>query len=72
MVRKVKLKLEELDVVSFHVGDGTTAQGTVHAQSAQEYEDSEASACTCTTGGTAFFTWGCEGATWVTAHWKAC
>jgi hypothetical protein len=67
---KLKLKIEELAVASFRVDDDRMdTKGTVHAQSAQEeYGDSEASGCTCTTGGTAFFTEGCA----FTAGWKTC
>jgi hypothetical protein len=73
-MKKVKLQIEELDVESFHTGERTVVEGTVHAhqQQQEEYAPSEASGCTCTTGGTAFFTEGCGAETWYTAHWKAC
>jgi hypothetical protein len=70
-MQKLKLNIEELDVESFRVGDETDAEGTVHAQSAQqeeEYGDSEVSGCTCTTAGTAFFSVGCA----FTVGWKTC
>jgi hypothetical protein len=70
-MQKLKLKLEELDIESFEMGDDAPVAGTVAAHQ-QQVVDSEVSACTCTTGGTAFFTEGCGAETWYTAHWKAC
>lgn len=72
-MKKLKLKLDDLDVESFRASGGTSVQGTVNAQSGPEmYGESEVSGCTCTTGGTAFFTEGCAAETWYTAHPKAC
>jgi hypothetical protein len=66
-MQKLKLKLEELDVESFEMGDKAPATGTVAAHQ-QEVVDSEVSNCTCTTADTWAFTFGCE----YTVHWKAC
>lgn len=69
-MQKLKLEIEALDVESFHLGDETDAEGTVHAQSVHdgEYGPSEVSGCTCTTAGTAFFSEGCE----FTVGFKTC
>lgn len=71
-MKKMKLQIEALDVESFHIDGRESVEGTVHAhQQQEEYGESEASGCTCTTGGTAAFTEGCNAATWYTVH-KAC
>lgn len=74
-MQKLKLKLEELDVESFEMGDDAPVAGTVAAHQQQEEEvtaDSEVSNCTCTTNGTWAFTLGCADATYDTVYWKFC
>jgi hypothetical protein len=64
-MKKLKLKLDDLGVESFQVGGEKQVEGTVraHVGNPQEYEDSEATVCTCDTH-TSWFTLGCDDATY--------
>jgi len=64
-MRKLKLDLDALNVDSFQTARAEQAQGTVrgHVTNPQEYQDSEATVCTCDTN-TSWFTLGCASATY--------
>ncbi len=60
-MRKLKLNLESLNVESFGVSRPAEGRGTIQAHQQQQgptdtYADSEATACTCDTGGSWMFT----------------